>query len=257
MSGIFLWTAQSKIFVGGFLRLILRFLSTHMAASLSIRRKKNVNKKKSKKRKCLKVHLAADRSAAPRWPAAAAAAAAGEFLMAAQQRHLRPAAAAVAVGFHSAIRNTSQTRPNKDPYLAGDRAFEPDGQLFPSLCLASPRRGAPSAPAIELTRPASVASLRFKIPRYTWTPKIKSGFRKGWRYTTKATYLLTVNKIMLFVCFYWDLSKRCKTAHTGKRDFWKIYMDLTFGWIRLIQQKQDVHIFFIHKYGLMSHSCNS
>lgn len=114
-----------KEFCWGFLCLIFRFLSTHMAASLFI--SGNFFSldffQKKQKRKCLKVHLAACRSVAPCGPAAEAAAA-GEFLMAGQQRHTRAAAAAAAaVAFCSAIRNTSQMRPNGDPYLSRRQSF--------------------------------------------------------------------------------------------------------------------------------------
>lgn len=137
MSRIFLWNAQSKIFVGAF----------YASSSVSFQptwpprfllRGGGGGLLKKQKRSCLKVHLAACRSVDPRGPAAEAAAA-GEFLMAAQQRHSWPVAGAV--GFCSAIRNTSQTRPNRDPYLSKRQRFRTRRPIISLLVsrFASPR----------------------------------------------------------------------------------------------------------------------
>lgn len=153
----------------------------------------------------------------------------------AQQRHLQlaAAAAAVAVAFCSAIRNTSQTRPNKDPYLAGDKALEPDAQLFPSLCLASPRRSLNPGLRTHQSR-----QRRFKIPCYTWTPKIKSGDVTQPR---PLIYWLWIKLFFLFV--FTEIWARDAKLCTHRKEGLLKDLHEYDSLILLIQQKQDVHVF--------------
>lgn len=188
MSGIFLWTAQSKIFVGAFYASSAVSFQPTWPPRFLLGEKK---KRKRKKRKCLKAHLAAGRSAAPRRPAAAAAAAAGESLTAApskrtaQQRHSRSAACRRRRRFLLGNYKHESNAAEQGSIFSRRQSFR---TRRPIISLPVPRLALPSlAAALPQPRPSSVGSESFRMPHYTWTAKIKSRFWNDWHHTTKAT----------------------------------------------------------------------